>query len=81
MMNLLSNPKLALRSIDYDALSEQKISNLKQIYGETGFNNIKRTYDIVGKLLAKAKINPIMFAPILFTVLDRNLRTYFTGKP
>lgn len=81
MMNLLSNPKLALRSIDYDSLDEQKISNLKQIYGETGFNNIKRTYNTIGKLLAKAKTNPIMFAPILFTVLDKNLKTHFTGKP
>ena len=80
-MNLLSNPKLALRSIDYDSLGEQKISNLKQIYGDSGFNNIKRTYNTIGKLLAKAKTNPIMFAPILFSVLDRNLKTYFTGKP
>ena len=45
------------------------------------FNNIKRTYDTVGKLLAKAKTNPIMFTPILFSVLDKNLKTYFTGKP
>lgn len=81
IMNLLSNPKLTLRSIDYDSLGEQKISDLKQIYGDSGFNNIKRTYDTVGKLLAKAKTNPIMFAPILFSVLDKNLKTYFTGKP
>ena len=80
-MNLLSNPRLALRSIDYDSLGEQKISDLKQIYGDSGFNNIKRTYDTVGKLLAKAKTNPVMFAPILFSVLDKNLKTYFTGKP
>lgn len=80
-MNLLNNPKFALGMIDYDNLDPQKVSNLKQIYGEQGFNNIKRTYNTVGKLLAKAKINPVMFAPILFTILDQKLKTYFAGKP
>jgi len=81
MMSLLYTPKHSLRSVDYDSLGEQKITNLKQIFGEEGFNNIKRTYNTFGKLLAKAKTNPIMFAPILFSVLDNNLKTYFTGKP
>ena len=81
MMSLLYTPKYSLRSVDYDSLGEQKIVNLKQIFGEEGFNNIKRTYNTFGKLLAKAKTNPIMFAPILFSVLDNNLKTYFTGKP
>ena len=81
IMNLLSNSKISLSRINYQGLDQQKISDLKQIYGEVGFNNIMNNYPTIGSLLAKAKINPVMFAPILFSVLDQNSKTYFTGRP
>lgn len=76
LMQILNNPDLRDREIYYKGMNPQMEQGLKQLYGENSWEIIKSEFNTLGKLLAKAKSNPILFTPLLFAVIETHSNTY-----